>query len=119
MPQNEVSVQAAVDSFLDAVRDAAAESPSFRARLVEALGFTVLYEGEEQFEGADPAMQAARWSEDAFVRIWSGAKPAEIRAVLKDKELATPTDMRGKPKKELIKLLYECALARAVELRMV
>jgi len=119
MSEHPISSTKAINGFLDAVRDAAAESPAFRARLIEALCMTVVYEGEEQFEGADPAAQAARWSEDAFKRIWNGAKPAEIRAVLRDKDLATPTDSKGFKKPQLLDLLYERALAQAEELGLV
>lgn len=115
MSRNEVSAELAINGFLQAVKDAAAESPEFRARLVGALGFTVLYEGEEQFAGANPAAQAARWSEDAFTRIWSGARVAELKSVMKDRELATNDDMRGMRKADLIGLLYRRALAQAEE----
>lgn len=115
MSRREVSADIAINEFLRAVKDAAAENPTFRARLVDALGFTVLYEGEEQFAGADPATQAARWSKDAFLRIWSGAKVAEVKAVLKDHQLATPDDMRGLKKAQLTELLYRRALSQAEE----
>ena len=108
-----------IDSFLNVVRDAAAESPAMRARLIEALGVSVIYEGEEQFEGANPVTHAARWSQDAFVRIWSGAKVSEIKAVLKTNLLATPTDMRGLKKGDLTKMLYQRSLAKAEELGLV
>tara|TARA_X000001316_G_C911855_1_gene26992 strand:+ start:487 stop:843 length:357 start_codon:yes stop_codon:yes gene_type:complete len=110
-----VPVDLAIDEFLRAIKDAAAESPSFRARLVDALGYTVLYEGAEQFEGANPVRQANQWSEDAFCRIWSGAKVGDIKKVLKDYELATNDDMKGLKKAELIALLYERASSQAVE----
>lgn len=118
MAQNQLEPLTAIDRFLDAVRDAAAESPAFRAKLIDVLGFTVLYEGEEQFEGANPVTQAATWSEDAFLRIWSGAKVGEVKAVLKDQDLATTTDMRGLKKSDLISLLYDRSLKRAEELHL-
>lgn len=118
MAHDESTALNAIDRFLNTIRDAAAESPTFRAKLIEAMQLTVLYEGEEQFAGADPAVQASRWSEDAFMRIWSGAKVGELKAVLKDHDLATPTDMKGLKKAELIQLLYRRALKRAEELRL-
>lgn len=124
MPKNDVTPIEVIDGFLSAIRDVAAENTAFRARLIEILGVNVVYEGEEQFEGANPAVQAARWSQDAFSRIWSGAKLGEIKAVLKDHHLATPMDMKypnGKNmnKKALIDLLYERGLAKAEELGLV
>lgn len=110
MDDKHVSADIAIDGFLRAVKDAAAEMPEFRARLIEALGFTVLYEGEEQFEGADPVRQAGLWSHDAFARIWSKATLKQIKDALKARQLATPEDMKGKKKPQLIGMLYDRAL---------
>lgn len=109
MSHDEVSAQIALNKFLQTVKDAAAEDPKLRSRLVEALDLTVLYEGEEQFVGADPLKQANRWSEDAFTRIWSKATVGQIKAALKDHGLATNSDMSKKKKPELIELLYRRA----------
>jgi len=109
MPHDEVSAQLALNRFLQAVKDAAAEDPSLRARLIEALDVTVLYEGEEQFVGANPVKQANRWSEDAFVRIWSKATVGQLKAALKDNSLATNSDMQRKRKADLVELLYRRA----------
>lgn len=113
MHRKEVSADVAIDAFLSAVKDAAAEMPEFRARLISALGYTVLYEGAEQFEGADPVAQANRWSPDAFKRIWGGATVSQLKKTLKDRELATTEDMRGRRKPELIELLFDRAHAEA------
>lgn len=115
MPNNEVPADLAIEAFLQAIKDAAAEIPEFRSRLVDALGFTVLFEGAEQYQGANPATQAARWSEDAFKRIWAGATAAELKKVLKDRGLASVDDLRGKAKPALLTLLYRRALAQAEE----
>jgi hypothetical protein len=116
MPNNEVPADLAIEAFLQAIKDAAAEIPEFRSRLVDALGFTVLFEGAEQYQGANPATQAARWSEDAFKRIWAGATPAELKKVLKDRGLASEDDLKGKKTKPaLLTLLYQRALAQAEE----
>lgn len=100
----------AIDKFLRAIKNAAAESPEFRARLIDAIGVTVLYEGEEQFQGADPVRQAGMWSEDAFTRIWSSASLAQIKSSLKAYQLATNEDMKGKRKPQLIAMLFDRAL---------
>ncbi|NBC20084.1 MAG: hypothetical protein GVY06_03400 [Alphaproteobacteria bacterium] len=113
MTTREVAPDAALNAFLEAVRDAAAEDPAFKARLIDALGFTVLYEGEEQFEGANPVSQAERWSPDAFKRIWNAARVPQIREALKNQELATTSDMRGLRKAELIDLMYRRAEQKA------
>ena len=115
MNDKEVSANLALKNFLNAVKDAAAESPTFRARLIDALGFTVLYEGDEQFAGANPTKQAGRWSEDAFTRIWKGATVAELRATLSEYDLATKEDIKGLRKNELIALLYRRAKNQAEE----
>lgn len=109
MTNNEVSAQTALNNFLQAVGDAAAEDAKLRSRLIETLNFTVLYEGEEQFIGADPTKQAQRWSEDAFCRIWGRATVTQIKAALKDHGLATTSDMRGLRKPNLLELLYRRA----------
>ncbi|MEL7040749.1 MAG: hypothetical protein AAGL90_04450 [Pseudomonadota bacterium] len=109
MSQIEVSASIAINAFLEAIKDAAAEDPNFRARLVHALDLTVLYEGDEQFEGANPVRQAKRWSMEAFKRIWSSAKVGQIKAAIKAHGLATTTDMKGLNKAALIELLYRRA----------
>lgn len=115
MPKNEVPADLAIAAFVQAIKDAAAELPEFRSRLVDALGFTVLYEGAEQYQGANPATQAARWSEDAFKRIWARATVTELKNTLKERGLASPDDLRGKSKADLLTLLYRRALAQAEE----
>ena len=113
MTTREVAPDIALSAFLEAVKDAAAEDPAFKARLIDALGFTVLYEGEEQFEGANPVSQAQRWSPDAFKRIWNGARVPQIKEALKSHELATNSDMKGLKKAELIELMYRRAEQKA------
>jgi len=109
MDKEYLTADLAINRFLRAVKDAAAESPEFRARIIEALNVTVLYEGEEQFVGADPIKQAGKWSQDAFARIWSKATLGQIKTVMKSYQLATPEDMKGKRKPQLIELLYDRA----------
>lgn len=113
MSNKVVAAKDAVNAFLDLLKDTVAEDPQFRARMVDVLGLTVVYEGEEQFQGANPVKQAAQWSEDAFARIWSGAKVTDLKQVLKERSLATATDMRGLKKSDLISLLYRRALEQA------
>lgn len=113
MAQREVTPDAVLNSFLQAVHDAAREDAAFKARLIDALNVTVLYEGEEQFEGADPVTHAQRWSPDAFKRIWKGAKVSQIKDALKSHHLATTTDMKGLNKAALIDLLYTRAEKKA------
>lgn len=115
MSKNEVPADLAIAAFVQVIKDAAAELPEFRSRLVEALGLTVIYEGHEQYQGANPATHAARWSEDAFQRIWSGASLKELQTVLKERGLASPDDIKGKKKPALLSLLYTRALAQAEE----
>ncbi|MEM1087992.1 MAG: hypothetical protein AAGH90_09685 [Pseudomonadota bacterium] len=119
MGNPEMRAQTALNRFLQTVKDAAAEDPGLSTRLIEALGVTVLYEGDEQFEGANPVSQAKRWSPEAFKRIWGTAKVGQIKAALKDHELATATDMKGKKKAALIDLLYKRAEARSRETGMI
>ena len=109
MNDRHVSAEAALSAFFRAVKDEAMVSPAFRARLIDALGVNVLYEGEEQFEGANPIKQAGLWSEDAFLRIWSKASMKQIRDVLKSYQLATPEDMKGKKRPQLVAMLYDRA----------
>lgn len=110
MSKEHLSAEMAIDGFLRAVKDAAAEVPEFRARLIDALGFVVLYEGDEQFEGADPVKQAGLWSQDAFARIWGKASVKQLKDALKANQLATNEDMKAKKKPQLITMLFERAL---------
>lgn len=109
MSNEHMSADLAINRFLKAIKDSAAESPDFRARLIEALNVTVLYEGEEQFEGANPVRQAGIWSEDAFSRIWSKASLKQIRETLKAYQLATAEDMKSKKKPQLIAMMFDRA----------
>lgn len=109
MNDKHISAEDALGAFFRAVKDEAMVSPAFRARLIDALGVTVLYEGEEQFEGANPVKQAGLWSEDAFARIWSKASLKHIREALKAYQLATPEDMKGKKRPQLVEMLYDRA----------
>lgn len=113
MSNREVKPEEALNAFLKAVKDAAAEDPAFKSRLISALGFTVLYEGEEQFIGANPVEQANRWSPEAFKRIWNPARVVQIKSALKDHELATTSDIRALNKGQLIDLMYKRAVEKS------
>lgn len=113
MTSKAVKSTEAVNAFFQVLRDTVAEDPAFRARIVEALDLTVVYEGEEQFQGANPVKQASIWTKDAFSRIWNGAKVTELRAVLKERNLATAADMKGLRKSQLIDLLYDRSFEQA------
>ena len=107
------SAETALNKFMDVIRDEIAENPSLRRRLTDALGCEVLYEGAEQFDGANPSRQAAKWSKEAFARLWNAATVGQIKKCFKENELATPSDLKGLRKAQLVDLLYERALEHA------
>lgn len=107
--------QLALNRFLDAVRDEAATNPGFRGRLLEALAIEIYIEGEEEISAVDPIGLARSKSEATFRRVYSQLNATALRAVLRDADLATATDLKGQTKASLIDMLWSRSRSRAAE----
>lgn len=57
---------AALDKFYQVVREEATSNPTFGRRLLEAIGYTVIYRGDEAMEAVDPLLVAMKGKEEFF-----------------------------------------------------
>ena len=103
-----------LDRFFDAIRDEARANPALAARLVEALGGEVVFEAKDQVALFNPLKLAAKGG-SALETAADGLTAAQLKAVMKAHNLATPVDVRGRSKEELGALLVERARARLSE----
>lgn len=75
-----ISANEALDNFFEIVREEAAANPMFGRRLLEAIGHTVQYRGEEALAAIDP-VAVARQGYDEFRRTFMSMKLKEIKKV--------------------------------------
>lgn len=78
--KNLIDSTRALDKFFEIVREEAASNPRFGRRLVEAVGFKVIYRGEEAVEAIDPVLVAMHGLEE-FRRTFMSMKTAEVKKV--------------------------------------
>lgn len=105
-----------IDRFFDELRTEVRANPKLAARLVKALGGNVVFEEEAKADVASPYALAAG-PKQRFYSIYSGLKPAEIKKVLRQHNLATTVDMNGKTPSQLVDMLYERASMKMSERR--
>ena len=106
-----------LDRFFDVIRDEVRENPKFADRLVKALGAEVVFEEEAKAETANPYTLAASSTKSQFYSVFSTLKQAQLKRVLRDNNLASPLDIRGKTPGQLIDMLYERAVMKVAERR--
>lgn len=104
-----------LDRFFDELRAEARSNPKFAARLVKALGGNVVFEDEAKSDIASPYQLASAGSKSRFYAVYSTLKPAEIKKVLKQNNLATTIDMNGKTASQLVDMLFERASIKVSE----
>lgn len=115
--QSSTSPDVALRAFLDVVASEAEINAAFRNRLLAAIGAKVIFEGEDDIATADPVSLSVRYSEDAFRRIWGILKPADLKALLVAKGLASKEDVKPlKKAPELLGLLWSRSREKAEEL---
>lgn len=104
-----------LDRFFDELRQEVRSNPQFASRLVKALGGEVVFEDARKGDVANPFSLAADAPKSRFYAVFASMKPSELKRMLKDYNLATAVDMRGKRPAELLDMLYERASAKVAE----
>ena len=104
-----------IDRFFDELREEVRSNPRLAARLVKALGGNVVFEDEDKADLANPYVLAASGAKSRFYSIYGAMKPAEIKKVLKQNNLATTIDMNGKSATQLVDMLFERASGKVSE----
>lgn len=104
-----ISPEEALDRLFTLIREQASQDRQFGRRLLEAVGVTVIYRGDDARDAVDPVLLAADGHE-AFEKTLESFKAAEIKTLIKNFDLATAADMKGKRKKaDLIELAWHGA----------
>lgn len=106
---------ACLDRFFEEIRDEARENPAFAARLVRALGGEIVFDAANRRVLLNPIAMALAGDEAHFRAEFGAMSPADLRAVLRDFNLASAVDMRGREKGELVDMLWQRALAKGRE----
>ncbi|MBI1340919.1 hypothetical protein GC169_12030 [bacterium] len=104
-----------LDRFFDELRDEVRSNPRLAARLVKAMGGSVVFEAETSVEIANPYLLAASGSKSRFYTVFSQMKPNQLKRVLKENNLATSIDLAGKSPSQLVDMLYDRASSKVSE----
>lgn len=104
-----------LDRFFDELRDEVRSNPKLAARLVKALGGNVVFDDEAKADVANPYTLAAAGSKSRFYSVFATMKPAQIKRVLRENNLATPIDMGGKSAAQLIDMMFDRASSKVGE----
>jgi len=106
----------ALNSLFAIVREEEASNPSFARRLVQAMGATVIFRGDDAVLSVDPVLVAAS-GPDEFRRTFLSFTPKELKAIIKEYGLATAQDMKGKNKAPLlVDLMWQGATSKRRDL---
>ncbi len=113
MSQNkEIDPAKALDRFFSIVREEAISNPRFGTRLIEAVGYTVVFRGSESLPALDPVLVATKGQEE-FRNTFLSFKAAELKKIIKDFNLATTADLAGKSKpSQLVDVMWIGASAK-------
>jgi hypothetical protein len=104
-----ISPEEALDRLFMLIREQASQDRQFGRRLLEAVGVTVIYRGDDAFDAVDPVLLAADGRE-AFEKTLNSFRVADLKALIKSFDLATAADMKGRKKKaDLIELMWQGA----------
>lgn len=104
-----------LDRFFDELRNEVRSNPKLAARLVKALGGTVVFEDEAKADIANPYALAAEGSKTRFYSVFGSLKPAQVKKVLRENNLATGVDMANKTVAQLIDMMFERASSKVSE----
>ncbi len=95
MTKSEIEATAALDRFFAVVRQEASDNPKFAAALLEALGATVVFRGTGAVVAVDP-VQVAIEGQEEFRKTFLSFSAADLKKLVKEYNLATPSDLTGK-----------------------
>ena len=79
-PKHPIDPAEALDRFFSIVREEAFSNPKFGRRLVEAVGFNVVYRGDAATQVIDPVMVAMQGREE-FCRTFGSFSEKDIRKI--------------------------------------
>jgi hypothetical protein len=113
--QRQIDPAEALDKFFQAVREEALANPKFGRRLLEAIGYSVIYRGEEAINAVDPVLVAMQGYEE-FRRTFLSMRPAEIKKVGKSSGLLVGVAPLPTTVGNLVDLLWERARQRLHDL---
>jgi hypothetical protein len=105
----------ALDKLFQVVREEAQANPRFGRRLLEAVGYHVLYRGEEALSAIDPVLVAMRGYEE-FRATFLSMTAAEIKKIGKASNLLVGSNALPKTVGGLVDLLWDRAQQRLHDL---
>ncbi len=105
----------ALNGLFQVVREEALSNPKFARRLLEIVGYTVEFRGEEALAAVDPVLIAQRGPEE-FRRTFLSMSLKDIKKIGKDFSLVEAHETNRKPIGALVDLLWERARERAYDL---
>lgn len=112
------TVTDAIDRALDILRAELQNNPEFAYRIVKAVGAEVVFAGKHAAKLLNPKELVALKSEmDARV-VLLGLSEADLKMMAKASGLATPVDVKGKDKDQLVDMIYTRALEKVSERRL-
>jgi hypothetical protein len=105
----------ALDSLFQVIREEAMSNPKFARRLLDAVGFTVEFRGEEALASVDPLLVAMHGLEE-FRRTFSSMKAKDVSKVGIEFNLIEKEEAKGKKIGALVDLLWDRASERMRDL---
>lgn len=101
-----------LDKLFDVIREEARSNPAFAARLVKAAGGHVTFESKDKVTVLNPLEVAAQGGPNAVRSTFESLDAVELRAVLKEHNLASAIDVRSRGRADLLDMLAVRATAR-------
>ena len=102
----------ALDRVLDEIRREFAANPDFAHRVVRALGATVVFDPQHAAALINPVELVANESPEEAASTLGGLSLGDLKKIAKGSKLATPGDLSGKSKEEVISLIQRRAMLR-------
>lgn len=115
MTTKQIDPAKALDTFFGLVRREALANPTFGRQLVEALGCTVIYRGDEALAAMDPLLVATKGAEE-FRRTFMSFKPADVKKAGEAAGFFAKKEALPKAHGQLVDLLWSRAQQRLRDL---
>ena len=101
-----------LDRLFEVIREEARANPEFAARLIRATGGAVEFPERDKAVLLNPVDIAAREGPEGVTDQYASMDASTLRRVLKEHNLATPVDVRGRNKSDLLDMLSRRAMER-------
>jgi hypothetical protein len=95
----------ALDRVLDELRREFRANPEFAMRVVQALGSAVHFDSDLKTELLNPVELVANRSSEEVQRTLSDMEISDLKKLAKSSNLATPTDLSGRSKDEIVAMI--------------